>query len=497
MRIGTVAPYFSAIAAIFCADAAFAQDQIATGASFTIRDISTADSYYSSRATLVGAACTATGAMVTTPGTSWFGGPARCNGTDYYFYQVAVNRTVTATFGSASASYVGAGQGFIIRDIAPDDAYFSTKASIVGLQCIANDGMTRSDGQWWSGPAMCAGTSYYFYKMAFDFSAVSAPATLAGSASLSGISAGTGFIVRDISPDDAYYSTKGAVIGLNCTAGDGMTRTDGQWWAGPAMCAGTSYYFYKASFDLNGMNTSMGTYGSAALASPLANGSVFTIRDIASDDAYFSTKASMIGLTCTVNGDMHRTDGQWWAGGADCTDGSNYYFYKAAFDVVSISSGTSYSGVAGSTTMASPLSEGSTFTVLEIASDDAYYGSKASIEGLSCTVSGELSRTDGKWWGGGANCSDGTYYYFYKMSFNAGGSGVSGKYSGYSVPKGASVSVVDVSSDDAFYAYKDALLGQTCKVIKGDLTSTGEGWFAGTLKCGKAKLYFYQVAVSY
>ncbi len=640
------------LAALWTA-AAYAQDPVAAGTLFTVKDISTADGYYAQKAALVGKECTASGQLTVTPGTTWYGGPANCSGATYYFYQVAIDKK--ATFGSATTSTMLPGTTFVVKDIASDDAYATTRSTIVGVTCTAGSQMSRTDGAWWAGPAKCGEKDYYFYKVAFDVTGAAPITGGLSSAAVNALPPGSVFVVRDVHPEDAYSSNKAAIVGASCIAGADMYRTEGQWWAGSATCIGTSYYFYKMAFDLSSVGaTPASTWGSATAPASLFPPTQVVIRDIGTDDIYAAQRALLVGQTCTVAAELHRNDAEWYGGDVNCANGAYYYFYKVAFDVVGTANATPSSGY-GSATAAISLLPPTQFIVRELAPDDAYFPSASTLVGQTCTVSGDLHRQDGQWYGGAANCgpeandyyfykvafdlvggattggytsanapeaitqgtavtirdvasddgnastaasliglsctvgasgltrttgayyggdvncSDGNYYYFYKMAFDLASAGLTsagsvisvmdiapddayyadrgsiigqsctvvsgltptdgggdwyggdvncsngsyyyffkmkyalggaatptgGRYSGYSIPKNAWVTVADVSPDDTFYPYKDSLIGKSCQVKKGELTATGDGWFGGTLKCNGSNLHFYQIGVIY
>lgn len=645
---------FSAPFAVLWSVAALAQEPVAAGSVFSVKEVSPADGYYPQKASLIGKECTASGQLTVTPGTTWYGGPAVCSGSTYYFYQVAIDKK--AMFGSATASAMLAGTTFVVKDIASDDAYSTTRSTIVGIACTAGNGMTRTDGAWWAGPARCGEKDYYFYKVAFDITGAAPVTAGLASATLNALPTGSVFVVRDVHTDDAYVSEKVTLVGASCVAGSDMYRTEGQWWAGSATCNNKSYYFYKMAFDVTtvaagdpssawgsattpdslypptqivvrdigtddiyasqrallvgqtcsvaaelhrndgawyggDVNCANGAYyyfykvafdvagavnalpssgfGSATAPDTLSPPTQFVVREIAADDAYFPSASTLVGQTCTVNGDLHRQDGQWYGGAANCgPDANYYYFYKMAFDLVGgaviggfgsasapealgqgtslivrdIASDDAYASSAGSivgrtctvgasgltrTTgayfggdvncsdgtyyyfykmafdlaEAGPTSAGTVISVLDVASDDAYYGDRAQIIGQTCTVVSGLTPADtgSDWYGGDVNCANGSYYYFYKMKYALGGGSTrtDGRYTGTSVPKKSLVTIIDVGPDDTFYAYRESLLTLTCQVKAGDLVSTGDAWFGGTLKCNGSKLHFYQVAVQY
>lgn len=316
-----------------------------------------------------------------------------------------------------------------------------------------------------------------------------APTGAFGSASVTSVPAGTTFLVRDLHADDAYVSSKSTIVGLSCIAGSDLSQTDGPWWGGSATCNGNPFYFYKVAFDVTGA-AAPAAFGSATAPDTLYPPTKVTLRDIADDDLYAPQRSTLVGQTCTVTAELHRNDGAWYGGDVTCPDaGGYYYFYKVAFDV---------SGEANATQSTAPLTAGSSLVVQDIAPDDAYYPERASIIGQSCTVASSLTPTgEGSgWYGGDVNCTNGSYYYFYKMKFTGGGESI-GRFAGSSVPKGAWVTIADVSSDDVYGSFKGALVGQVCQVKKEDLYTSGEGWFSGTLKCATEKIYFYQVGVYY
>lgn len=166
-------------------------------------------------------------------------------------------------------------------------------------------------------------------------------AAYASATEVTPLPAGTGFVVREVAPDDAYFSDP-TVKGVRCYASDAdFHRTDGAWWAGAATCGSSTYYFYKAAFDLDPTASGVvappaptaqptGTYASATTASPVPVGNGFVIREVAADDAYFGQ--NLAGKKCVAGDGLERNDGAWFSGAATC-EGDSYYFYKVAFDL--------------------------------------------------------------------------------------------------------------------------------------------------------------------
>ncbi len=69
---------FSAPFAVLWSLAALAQEPVAAGSVFSVKEVSPADGYYPQKASLIGKECTASGQLTVTPGTTWYGGPAVC-----------------------------------------------------------------------------------------------------------------------------------------------------------------------------------------------------------------------------------------------------------------------------------------------------------------------------------------------------------------------------------------------------------------------------------
>jgi hypothetical protein len=60
--------------------------------------------------------------------------------------------------------------------------------------------------------------------------------------------------------------------------------------------------------------------------------------------------------------------------------------------------------------------KGSTVTIVDIHSEDAYFSDKGSIIGKSCTLDEDSSFKDGEWHGGPVHCGSDSYY-FYKAAY--------------------------------------------------------------------------------
>lgn len=168
-----------------------AMSSVPAGESVKIVDIDPEDAYYSDRASIIGKVCVTDEPSSFKDG-GWHGGSVHCtSSTDtYYFYKAAYEdlgpapagsviappTTTTAApppsgpppAGSATAS-LPSGARVKILDVAPDDAYFSDKGTIIGKSCTLQEPSSVKDGGWQGGSVNCdGGDSYYFYKAAYQ-----------------------------------------------------------------------------------------------------------------------------------------------------------------------------------------------------------------------------------------------------------------------------------------------------------------------------------------
>jgi hypothetical protein len=327
-----------------------------------ISDLSTEDAYYSDRSTIVGQICVTDGAS-TYNGDGWQGGSVKdCgNGSTYYFYKAAYVdlgaapvtvappvSLVPAIPGLRATRSLAKGTRVKLLDIHSEDAYYSDRSTMLGKLCTLGEDSSFKDGEWHGGSTSCDdGSSYYFYKAAYEEQASAARPTPTVSATPSGVAtysvpSGTRVKIADIHSEDAYYSTRSEIIGKTCTLDEDSSFKDGKWHGGPAHCGGDSYYFYKAAYTVLGGGGGGTAAVAPAAAAPAAlsgrrikravrEGRRFKIADIATDDAYYADRGGMIGKVCTAGELSTFREPQWHGGSVSCDDGSSYYFYKAAY----------------------------------------------------------------------------------------------------------------------------------------------------------------------
>jgi hypothetical protein len=235
------------------------------------------------------------------------------------------------------------------------------------------------------------------------------------------------------------------------------------------------------------------------------------IVEIAENDAFHEDAPQLVGRDCRVQqAPLIPSDPGWWAGGLGCDNGSSYQFARVR--VARLSSATVPS-----------VPERSEIVLRELAPDDSFFADQATLRGLTCVVSGQFTRTEGPFWGGPAECSDGMQYYFYKVAFEVADPAVAPQdtaawlagqpvESAFVDPvsedlpeveviprkrirRGRRVVIYGIADADAFAKYRDLLVGRICRVRKGPLEPSGPGYHSGTLSCDGTNLLFYQVEV--
>jgi hypothetical protein len=308
--------------------------------------------------------------------------------------------------------------------------------------------------------------------------------------------AGTRFVITDIGTADPRYPTRGAMIGQACTATAAMRVADG-WYAGTAHCGDSDVTFAQVHVEVAELGAAAaGTDGSPPQSASLAampRGTTFLVRGLSEEDAYFPTASEVIGLRCVATGEWTRASGPWWTGPALCgPDREDYYFLEVSFDVLG--------------ELPEVLVAGRPLRIVDVSPDDDNYPLRAHLIGLTCIPLEDLAQVDGRWYGGTVTCADGTPYYFYEAAFEAVEADAAAaatspdRYTGPALPKGSYVTIVDVFEGERLYPLRDYVIGARCKIRKkAGLVPTGDavldGWYGGSLKCGKAKVDVWRVAI--
>jgi hypothetical protein len=145
------------------------------------------------------------------------------------------------------------GDVFQVMELAPDDAYYSSKADYIGLVCTASEAFQDNGERFYGGPAMCNnGEDAYFFRVRV---AAAGSTVTADPTSYGPLARGTAFTITGIDATDAYHDDAAKIVGLSCTASDEMhERSEAPgWYGGPADCSdGQNYYFYSASISISG-----------------------------------------------------------------------------------------------------------------------------------------------------------------------------------------------------------------------------------------------------
>jgi hypothetical protein len=152
------------------------------------------------------------------------------------------------------------------------------------------------------------------------------------------VSPGQAFVLRDVSTSDAYYASRVGMIGLTCTAGpEGLTDSGDGYVSGAARCSdGGEYYFFQALVEVPGAQRLSNLAPARVELPPLPASTLFTVSSIHPEDAYFSSRGGIEGLTCASTGPLTISVAGTpeYGGAAVCSDGQSYYFYRAALDVL-------------------------------------------------------------------------------------------------------------------------------------------------------------------
>ncbi|MSQ02459.1 MAG: hypothetical protein EXR71_11300 [Myxococcales bacterium] len=312
-----------------------------------------------------------------------------------------------------------------ILEVASDDAYYTDRDTIVGLTCTT-DGESTHQGEGWHGGSVkdCDnGNTYYFYKAAYldqgPAPAVAVVPALPGLRATRPLPSGARVKVLDVHAEDAFFVNRTTITGKTCRLEGESTLNDGEWHGGQVYCDdGSSYYFYKAAYEeLAGGTVSTTPVPAGVVTTSLPAGSRVRIADVASDDAYFPDKATIVGKLCTLSEESSFKDGMWHGGNVNCDDASSYYFHKAAYEL----SGGVAPAAPPPNALDYSLPKGTRIIIADVATDDAYSATKSGMIGKRCTMDEQSVLRDVYWHGGNVVCDDGSSYYFYKGAFQAGG----------------------------------------------------------------------------
>lgn len=216
------------------------------------------------------------------------------------------------------------------------------------------------------------------------------------------VAVGSRVRIADVGAEDAFYSSRGDVVGQVCLVSqEPLQAADGGWYRGGLVCAnGVSYRFFQVKVEEPGTPS----LASADVAEVRA-GTSFVIRDIHADDAYFTDAKELVGRSCVAGQGFERSDGAYWGGPAFCGSDS-YYFFKVAFEVTGVAPESpavrqAVGDVDDGRFLGESVRKGTKVTIADISGEDGYAGYREMLVGRTCKVKkGKLTATGPGWFAG-------------------------------------------------------------------------------------------------
>lgn len=279
---------------------------------------------------------------------------------------------------------------------------------------------------------------------------------------------GTTVVVTDVAGNDPNAMERGAMLGEVCAVGKAPLVSSGDgWWRGQLVCAnGVTYNTTGVSVTVPGTQPQPRSVSASSIAAGLGSsikldaaalpaatvpppvvtgspnvapseslrrdvraGEAVRIVALSPEDAYFSDRAEIVGVTCYPTDDMSYNEDGWHGGPMTCWDGRTFYFYKVGLatdpthgnmDIQpQVETGGGLGALLGGgddrTSDPGVLDEGTKVVIKDVSPDDAFFSDRMSLIGKSCKVTGDLHpQNDADWYGGGLTCKK-NYYYFYKV----------------------------------------------------------------------------------
>lgn len=401
------------------------------GSPVRIAGIEKPDPYAKSRRVLIGREGTAWGMVQLGP--CDFAGTVELaeGGTPYFTRVRLVGAGDDVACPAGATPGLVAGQEVRFLSVHPEDAYYGSRNTIEGERAIAL-APDLTDGCWWGGEfqTLSGDRDFYFYKVAVAAEGVppSIPEPSCPAGALLAIEAGARVQLQDLHPDDAYYASRSEMLGAVMTSTD-LHVTEGCWFAGgTARDSGETHYFYKAAFVEPG-TAPVAMPGSAGGAcpdgalrgGPLPAGTPLTLQALHADDAYATGGLSEplpVRGAATGQG-LTLTEDCWYGGEFTSTEGTPYYFYKAAFSEggASVEARPEVSCPAGALEAVPP---GTSLRVLKVHPDDAYFSDRSRYEGRLGVAPKGLELQEGCFFSGEVTIGNGeAELYFYKAAVGA------------------------------------------------------------------------------
>jgi hypothetical protein len=254
------------------------------------------------------------------------------------------------------------------------------------------------------------------------------PLLLAGLAHADPLAPGTLVVIDAVSKKDAFYENRGTLVGQACRVGpDGMNPSGRGWHGGPATCSdGQDYFFYRVRLTVLPDGVAALVAPTQAPAVPDAPevtaevlnqgasmtewrpGSVGTITGISDEDAFASSRATLLGKRCRVSVAPLSPSGEgWWSGELACED-TSYYFYQ-----VGLKHEPAF--LVDATWPAGSLAK-----VVAVDPTDAHHAVRERLEGHTCSViASPLVPSGDATFGGRLFCDDGSHWQVFRVRLAA------------------------------------------------------------------------------
>lgn len=465
-----------------------AQSSIAKGSKVTILEIAKGDTYYSERADFVGTSATILGVLNKNDNGFYSGTLETESGRTCFFknVKVDVNSAPTTSTVSSNAAFSGPiskDTKVKVLEVSVDDSYYKDKSQIVGKtgKVTADISASDKDGYYSGNVLLDNGQSYYFYKAKLVKTNSSTSTTSSSKTSVveslalksspkfvtGTIKNGTKLYLAEISSDDSYYSDRFDKIGKHGTVNKSdLTSKEDGYYAGDFLYDdGSTAYFYKARFSKEPVDKL--TKSSTSTTTPTTNSTTTNSTTTKSTKDDYSDLAYLFG-----GGD---SDDDW----SSATNDEN-------------------------------IKPGDKVEITAINSEDSYFEDKSDYIGKRGVVGSDIEYQDlDGGYGGSVKLESGLSANFYLVKLKKVGSSSSTSSSattksstssnainyGESIAKGTKVKVVDVDSDDSFYANKSTYIGKSGKVAEG-MTHQGNGLYSGKiLFTDGTDAYFFKVSL--
>jgi hypothetical protein len=227
-----------------------------------------------------------------------------------------------------------------------------------------------------------------------------------------------------------------------------------------------------------------------ALAATIPPGTPVLVDAIGAEDGFYAHRDVIVGHACTAETALQPSVGEFVAGRLACDDSRSYSFYQVKVTVTA----------APATNAPGTIPAGARVTIRGVSPLDSYASSAADWVGASCQAIAPLVKENG-WFGGELRCDGKEAATFYQValdvtSLDQASPTFVGKPGepGTKLKKGAAVRVVGVHRVDPASADAASLLGRECRA-RTKLTSLGDGWWAGALRCGETDVAFVGVGI--